>query len=141
MPKLGKRSKEKLAECHPDLQRIAEEAIKYTDFTVYEGHRTVEQQQIYFKAGKSKIDGINRKGKHNYKPSMAFDCAPWHNEGIEWNNQAEFGYLAGVMFVVANQLLAAGEITHRLRWGGNWDGDAELLSDQRFDDLPHFELV
>jgi len=27
----------------------------------------------------------------------------------------------------------------RLRWGGDWDGDTEL-DDNKFDDLPHFEL-
>lgn len=27
-----------------------------------------------------------------------------------------------------------------IRWGGDWDGDNQM-SDQKFDDLPHFELV
>ncbi len=27
-----------------------------------------------------------------------------------------------------------------LRWGGDWDGDTELR-DQKFVDLPHFEVL
>jgi hypothetical protein len=27
-----------------------------------------------------------------------------------------------------------------LRWGGNWDMDAEILTDQNFDDYPHVEI-
>jgi peptidoglycan LD-endopeptidase CwlK len=27
-----------------------------------------------------------------------------------------------------------------IRWGGDWDGDGDL-SDHKFNDLPHFELI
>ena len=34
----------------------------------------------------------------------------------------------------------AGELGIELVWGGNWDRDQEL-SDNGFDDLPHFQLA
>lgn len=60
----GKRSREKLSQCHPDLQLIAEESLKLSsiDFGISEGHRSVEKQQEYFRTGKSKVDGIKKKG-------------------------------------------------------------------------------
>jgi len=39
MPKYGSESKAKLATCHPDLQKIYNEAIKYCDITILEGTR------------------------------------------------------------------------------------------------------
>jgi peptidoglycan L-alanyl-D-glutamate endopeptidase CwlK len=43
-------------------------------------------------------------------------------------------YLAGVI------QCAAAELGYDLRWGGNWDGDGEIIKDQKFNDLPHFEI-
>jgi hypothetical protein len=45
MPKLGGRSKRKLSTCHKDIQTILNEAIKWFDFTVIEGERTLKRQQ------------------------------------------------------------------------------------------------
>ena len=75
MYQFGKRSREKLAQCHADLQLIATESLKVSsiDFGVSEGHRSIEKQQEYFNSGKSKVDGIKIKGKHNYQPSLAID--------------------------------------------------------------------
>jgi hypothetical protein len=28
-----------------------------------------------------------------------------------------------------------------VRWGGNWDRDNEVVTDQKFDDLVHFEIT
>ncbi len=36
-------------------------------------------------------------------------------------------------------LAAAHDLGIELRWGGDWDRDAEF-DDQTFNDLPHFEL-
>jgi len=44
------------------------------------------------------------------------------------------------MFATAERLYNEGKITHKLRWGGDWDSD-KVFDDQNFDDLPHFELV
>lgn len=142
MFKFGKTSKKRLATCHIDIQLIMTEAIKITnvDFGIAEGERSVEKQQQYFKEGKSKIDGIKKKGKHNYTPSLAVDIYPYFNNGAKWDNE-HLSYLSGIIHAVSEILLNDGKITHKVRWGGNWDMDGVILIDQSFDDRPHFELV
>ena len=142
MYKFGNTSKSKLAECHQDIQTIMNEAILISnvDFGIAEGHRTIEKQYQYFKEGKSKIDGINKKGKHNYKPSLAVDIYPYFNSGAKWDNE-HLSYLSGLIHAVTEILFKSGKITHKIRWGGNWDMDGIILIDQSFDDRPHFELV
>lgn len=141
MHRLGKSSNEKLNTCHQDIQMIVRKAIKLSviDFGIAEGERSLEKQMIFFKAGKSKIDGITKKGKHNYSPSLAFDIYIFLNGKASWDLY-HLCYVGGVLTTVAQQLYNEGKITHLLRWGGNWDRDGEIVSDQNFDDLPHFEL-
>lgn len=139
--KFGKKSKKQLDTCHEDIQAICNEVIKSFDFSVLEGTRTLELQQMYFKYGKSKLDGIIKKSKHQSFPSNAVDIAPYP---IDFRNKskakARFYLLAGYMFQASIELYRRGLITHKLRWGGDWDSDKEF-EDQSFDDLPHFELI
>lgn len=142
--KFGKRSEAQLATCHTDLQLIMRESLKVSpiDFGIVEGHRSVQDQQKYFKAGKSKIDGIKTKSKHNVSPSEACDLVvvvpgkASHSYEIR-----HLSYLAGVIHAVAELLLVQGRIKHAIRWGGNWDEDGEIITDQTFQDLVNFELV
>lgn len=131
MPSFGKISQERLATCHPDLQRICNEVIKIYDFTILEGERTLEQQQAYFKAGKSKLDGINKKSKHQNKPSLAVDIAPFP---VDWNDIKRFYFLAGLFIAKAD------ELGIKVRWGGSWNGSFDFKQN-KFNDLPHFELI
>ncbi len=142
MYRFGKTSADRLATCHPDLILIAEEALKCSqlDFGIAEGHRTVERQRQLFKEGKSRIDGITQTGKHNLNPSMAIDVFAFIDGKASWQER-DLLYLAGVITATAARLLAEGKVSHRIRWGGNWDGDGIIVSDQSFIDLPHFELV
>ena len=139
----GKRSTEQIATMEADLQLVFKEALKCSDvdFGVVEGHRPVAIQQKYFKEGKSKIDGIKVKGKHNFKPSQAGDiivvCA---NKNMSYDIRY-LCFVAGVITATANRLFAEGKIKHKIRWGGNWDGDGEIITDQTFQDLVHFELL
>lgn len=48
MPEFGTKSKEKLETCHPKLQQLFNEVIKYVDCTVIWGHKTEEQQENDF---------------------------------------------------------------------------------------------
>jgi len=141
MFKFGDASKKRLDTCHRDLQAICNEVIRYIDFSVLEGARSLETQQKYFRDGKTKIDGINKISKHQHFPSMAVDIAPYP---IDFRNgsksKARFYFLAGMMYQASEDLYRKGLISHKLRWGGDWDGDKEFY-DQSFDDLPHFELV
>jgi len=138
----GKNSKGKIDTCHADMQLILNTAISISDvdFGVSEGNRSIEKQKKYFDQGKSKIDGITKKGKHNYLPSLAADIYAFV-EGKASYHKETLSYLAGLIHAVAEILLKQGKITHRLRWGGNWDMDGTILIDQSFDDSPHLELV
>ena len=137
----GKHSLEQLDSCHADLQPIAKEALRRSqiDFKIVEGHRSLERQQLLYKAGKSKIDGLTRKGKHNYSPSLAFDICAIVGGRASWR-ECYLAYLGGVITATAADLLASDKVSHKLRWGGNWDGDGEIITDQSFIDMPHFEL-
>ena len=128
MPKFGKRSKAKLETCHPDLQRLFNEVIKHFDCSILQGERGEEEQNEYYRTGKSKLKFP--QSKHNSSPSLAVDVAPYP---IDWNDKHRFYYFAGFVKGIA----ASMGIT--LRWGGDWDGDNDL-NDQTFFDLPHFEL-
>lgn len=138
--KFSERSKSKLATCHYELITIMEAAIETSeiDFGISEGHRTVERQKELFDDGKSKIDGITKKGKHNYEPALACDIYAYIGK-VSWDDK-HLIYLGGHIKGVAALLKLQGKITHDLRWGGNWDRDGVIISDQTFIDLPHFEL-
>lgn len=149
MFKFGKVSTERLETCHQDLQLIMNTAITLTDvdFGIAEGYRSPERQQELYAQGRTapgaivtQIDGVNKFGKHNQKPSMAVDIyafvdgkASWHGETIT--------YIMGVIRAATSMLIQTKQITHNLRWGGNWDMDGQILTDQGFDDRPHVELV
>lgn len=128
MPSFSTKSGLKLAECHPDLQRICDAVIKTYDFTVLEGFRDNDRQEELFRQGQSKLRA--GQSKHNQNPSLAVDIAPYP---IDWENRERFYLLAGMMFQAASEAGIA------LRWGGDWDGDWDH-KDQTFHDLPHFEL-
>jgi peptidoglycan L-alanyl-D-glutamate endopeptidase CwlK len=144
MFKLGARSITNLANVHEDLRLIVEEAIKVSqvDFTITEGYRTIERQKELFDAGKSKIDGVTRKGKHNHFPSMAVDFIAYvpGKKKLAYD-QTHLIYLVGVFTTVGELLYQQGKISHKVRSGANWDRDGELLYDQKFWDMPHIELI
>lgn len=149
----GSASKACLDEAHTDLQAILNLGIRLTpvDFSIIETARSMEQAQINFDTGASKLDP--RKGqisKHVVAPSIrdlaeAVDIAIYHpNINIRRQIIWDFNHLslvAGVLLSVAQDLLFKKKIRHRLRWGGNWDSDGVIIKDQNFNDLAHFELL
>jgi len=140
----GKRSNEKISTCHPDMQLILRESLKVSqvDFGVSEGHRSLEKQLEYFNTGKSKVDGVKIKGKHNYQPSLAADIYAYvKGKGHLAFNKTYLVYLMGVITSVAQRLYNEGKISHVVRSGYNWDSDGEIGTDQTFQDLPHYELL
>ena len=66
-------------------------------------------------------------------PSLAGDIYAWVGKA-SWDKN-HLILIAGVI------LSCADELGTPLRWGGNWDGDGVIISDQNFIDLPHFELL
>ena len=142
----GKRSKERLDSCHKDMILIMSEVIKVFDFSVLEGLRTAEKQKEYFETGRSKLDGVNKLSKHQDHGdglSYAVDIMPYKKGSNAFSGQkkdiARFYYLAGIVKSVGYRLLEEGKISHKVRWGGDWNNN-DLFDDQNFDDLPHFEL-
>jgi peptidoglycan LD-endopeptidase CwlK len=116
----GKKSIERLAECHLDLQEIAYELIKEMNVTVLCGHRGEQEQNAAFINGKSKLRWPN--SKHNKKPSLAMDVAPYP---IKWDDYAAFDDMCNRIERIAQEL----QIPIRLG------------RDFPFKDYPHVELL
>lgn len=137
MPSFSQRSLDRLNTCHPDLQRVFTRVIEIIDCTILEGIRSDERQAELHRQGKSKLDGVSKRSKHQgvegpggSTVSAAVDVAPYP---IDWGDEKRFAFFAGVAMAVGCEMGIA------LRWGGDWDGDHDF-SDQSFHDLPHFEL-
>tara|TARA_R100001594_G_scaffold65404_3_gene99598 strand:- start:1035 stop:1424 length:390 start_codon:yes stop_codon:yes gene_type:complete len=128
MAKFGKSSRKRLKTCDEKLQLLFNEVIKVFDCSILVGHRGEEDQNKAYAEGNSQLRWP--KGKHNKKPSIAVDVAPYP---IDWEDRERFSYFAGFVKGVAWRLNIP------IRWGGDWDGDNDL-SDNNFDDLVHFEL-
>lgn len=126
MPRYSARSRGHLETCHKDLRRLFDRVIEIWDCTILEGHRSTERQAQLVREGKSKVT----ISKHNYRPSLAVDVAPYP---IDWENTERFVEFG--LFV----LKLAKEMEIAIRWGGDWDGDGDL-TDQSFNDLVHFEI-
>lgn len=129
MPSFGATSKANLATCHPDLQRVLNEAIKYVDFSVTCGFRNQADQDKAFAEGKSKLKWPN--GEHNKQPSRAADVAP---SPCDWNDAEAFTLLSGIIYGVACMMGI------RMRLGSDWDMDLNI-KEHSFKDRPHVELV
>lgn len=131
--KFAKRSKEQLETLHPDLQKVLEDAITIIDFSIIQGHRGKEEQNKYFKEGRSKLKFP--QSKHNKNPSRAVDIAPYP---IDFSSgakvRARFYMLMGIIYAIAS------DYGIKLRFGLDWDSDFSF-TDQTFDDLCHVELL
>ena len=143
MPNFGTRSKEQLETCHPDLQVIFNAVITVVDCSVVCGHRNKADQERAFEEGNSKAHFPD--GKHNSDPSTAVDVYPFP---IDFKDLPRFYWFAGWVLAKAEILRNVGEITHKIKWGGNWKGLNEGKIDFSYnklpkvlDDLPHFELI
>lgn len=120
--------------CDLRLRSILNEAIKYVDFVVLEGHRNKEAQEAAFKAGTTKLHWPH--GNHNTLPSRAVDIAPYFVEppSIDWKDVPAFARLMGYIQRIAD------EKNIKLRFGLDWDGDFRTR-DESFLDAPHIELA
>jgi peptidoglycan LD-endopeptidase CwlK len=129
MPAFGAASKRQLASCHPDLQRLFNVVIELIDCKVVEGYRSKVNQDKAYAEGKSKLRWP--QSRHNTYPSLAVDVVPYP---VDWNERKRFVSLAGTVLRIAN------ELGIKIRWGGDWDQDGDW-KDERFSDMPHYELV
>lgn len=129
MPQFSKRSSARLASCDPQIQMVCNASIIRFDFTILSGYRGEAEQNDAFERGTSKLE--YPKSKHNKLPSKAVDAAPFP---IDWNDIPRFIALADVMLEEAKRLGV------NMRWGGDWNRNGDWR-DEKFRDMPHFELV
>ena len=124
---------------HADLQKICRAVLPHHDFKIQQGFRDKEAQNLAVAKGYSKVRFPN--SKHNSNPSMAMDLLPFvNNKFIGWDNWTQWRFFGGVVMGYAAALHDAGEISHRLRWGHDFNMNNDL-KDGKFIDAPHFELV
>jgi hypothetical protein len=146
-----------LATCRLDIQKVMNEVIKTFDNSIICGRRGEREQEKAFKEKRSKAHF--GESPHNYPESFAVDAPPYP---IDWRGEKElleaakagdfkevieilhnlerWTLYAGHVLATARQMKERGEISIELKWGGDWDRDTHL-SDNRFDDFPHFEIV
>jgi peptidoglycan L-alanyl-D-glutamate endopeptidase CwlK len=148
---LSQTSFQRLQTCHPDLQLIITEAIKYSpvDFGVSYGHRTPEEQNELYQKGRTTkgdivtfMDGYDRKSKHNESPSHAVDIYCWPMEVMydEWHLMC----VVGVVLSTAARLYEEGKIKTRIRSGVDWNKNGIFVNkdrNEKFTDMPHFEII
>ncbi len=132
----GKRSSDKLETVSDSLQRVAHRALSFgvMDFSVTCGHRTTQEQNELYLDGKSQLDGVNKKSKHQLR--LAIDIMPYPAEvnGVNvWNDEFRWIQLSGLM------LAAAAIEGVNIRWGGDFDSDGNNV-DNGFIDYPHYEI-
>ena len=128
----SRRSRNNLETCHPDLQQVFNEVDRLGyECTVIEGHRPKEWQDKYFWEGKSRVRWPD--SKHNALPSDAADVGPYVKGKLSLDVRHCI-FFAGVVLAVAAVMGIA------IRWGGNWDMDDEVMTDQDFQDLVHYEI-
>ncbi len=149
--RFGTGSRRELATCHPDLGTIADIVIQIYDFRVAQGRRTIEAQIANILRGVSKtIDShhIPRDAEGRYDPAglvTGMDVWPYapgvncfvqvgDTDSVRAKKHQRFYFMQGLF------LMAAQAEGINIRQGIDWDMDNDFF-DQKFDDLPHIELV
>jgi peptidoglycan LD-endopeptidase CwlK len=132
----GRGSQAQLDTCHPDLVAVFMEVIQHRDCTIIEGRRGKARQDELLRLKKTTLAWP--LSKHNVTApelSHAVDAGPYFKgEGIPWEDRERWLAFGGFVMGIAVSFGVG------LRWGGDWDGDW-LHTDQKFHDMPHFELT
>ena len=120
--KLSQRSLDRLEGVHPELISVVKRAAETTTvpFIITSGVRTAAQQNALYKRGASKLDGYNRKSRH--QQGCAFDVAVTDDHGnVTWD-WPPYTALSKVIKQAARDLGVP------IEWGGDW---------KSFKDGPH----
>ena len=106
-------SADRLATVDPGLQAVIRRALEVseTDFGIACGIRTLAEQQDLHMAGKSQVDGVTRRSRH--QDGMAVDIYPWIGGKADWG-------MEGIISVATAIAWAATEAQFTIRWGGAW---------------------
>lgn len=110
--KFGKASQKELEGVKTELVLLSRRALELStqDFCVYDGLRTVKEQEAYVKAGTSQT----MQSKH--LKGLAIDLVPWINGKPVW----EWEPIYDIVMAVDAAAREMG-IEHKIRWGGAWD--------------------
>ena len=116
----GTKSSERLAQVHPDLQRVFNEAIKDSplDFSITQGLRTKEQQKVLFDAGKSQTMNSRHLTGH------AIDIAVIRDGDVTWDAKYYIPVIDHIKSIAKSMNIP-------IVSGGDWVS---------FKDYPHIEL-
>jgi peptidoglycan LD-endopeptidase CwlK len=143
MFEFGKSSLRRKATLHPIIQVLCHRVIRVYDFSILCGWRSEAKQLEAYNEGNSKV--LFPFSKHNRSlllglpnVSDAIDAGPWIN-GRTSEDYSDCSHMAG-MFIMAAESFHLEDMGLELVWGGNWDGDMEIITDQNFNDLYHLEL-
>jgi peptidoglycan L-alanyl-D-glutamate endopeptidase CwlK len=125
----SRRVREQLCE---ELKMVVDFIIlEITDVSLTTGHRDeATQNQLY--PAFTKVQWPN--GKHNTYPSLAVDLQPYPYPNHNGELREQLAYIAG------HAIQYAKERHIILRWGGDWNRNG-TITDNRFDDLFHFEVL
>jgi len=135
----GSGSWKKLMSCHPKIQSLFVEAIKYFNLSVDCGTRGRKAQE---KAKAEKRSDVNYPDSiHNpdnpvnadKKGVRAIDVLPYP---VDWKDKERFMYTGGKIMLLAKQM----DIP--MRWGADWNRDSRMRDDDKrkaLRDYPHFE--
>lgn len=149
----SKKSKDIISTCSPSIQEVMYQLINIMDVSALSGYRGEDEQNalVAAKASKLKYPG----SYHNRLPSEAIDVVPYHKKYKRLNgshsqikkimihedmteSQAN-GFVREQFTLMAGMILAIAYSNGTpMVWGGDWDNDNDL-SDNKFDDLAHFQ--
>jgi len=128
----GSKSLSRLEGVHPDLVKVANQAITSTtvDFCILEGCRTMDRQRLLFQTGASMtlnsrhIPALPRGQETMGAVSHAIDIGAWVDHMVRWDWP--------LYLMLANTMkMAAMEVGVPIEWGGDW---------KTFKDGPHYQL-
>ena len=71
MPKFGRKSRERLETCHPDLQTLFNAVIEEIDCSVICGHRNKESQKVAIPSRLVHSSTINFREEENYGKKLS----------------------------------------------------------------------
>lgn len=152
MPGFSPVSRQRLGECHSDLQTLMFTAIldSPVDFGIACGHRDEVAQEAACAAGLSKVHWPD--SKHNKIPSLAVDIVPYVDK-LDVYTWARYKALQGMpdtdinkavtesFVTAARHILAVAEnLGLGIRWGGDFNMDGDKTTKDSWD-KPHFELM
>ncbi len=155
--KYGSKSEAQLRTLYPFLQLVMLRTLIVHDHSLDQGGRSEAQQLALYNAKPQRSKLKPPAGKHVMRPdptgrveglwSFAVDTTPFINgrrlatsvQVFHAARQAQFARFLGIIETNGRDVLQ-GTGWH-LRFGINWDEDAEILTDQKFDDWFHVEVV